>query len=108
MDGFGSAGRPVGAPVVRTPQQPQRPQQSVTRSRPVQQQRPVPPQQRQQRPVGYAKPQVANTQDAQVPRDAPKKRDGGWKVVLQFIIGLLVIIAVATAIVLLYKKYYAQ
>lgn len=35
-------------------------------------------------------------------------KGNSWNVILQFAIGLLVIGAVATAIVLLYTKYYAQ
>ena len=37
-----------------------------------------------------------------------KRGGGGWKVVLQFVIGLLVIAGVAAAIVWLYIKYYQQ
>jgi len=41
-------------------------------------------------------------------KPASAKRGGGWKVALQFVIGLLVIVGVAAAIVLLYIKYYQQ
>jgi hypothetical protein len=37
----------------------------------------------------------------------PKRRSGGAKVVLQFVIGLLVIAGVAAAIVALYIRYYS-
>jgi hypothetical protein len=34
------------------------------------------------------------------------RRGGGWKIVLQFVLGLLVIVGVASAIVILYVRYY--
>ena len=36
----------------------------------------------------------------------PKQRGGGVKIVLQFLLGLLVIVVVAAAIVWLYLRYY--
>jgi hypothetical protein len=42
-------------------------------------------------------------------KSAPAKRGGGgWKIGLQFAVGLLVIVGVAAAIVWLYIKYYQQ
>ena len=38
----------------------------------------------------------------------PAKKSGGWKVALQFLVGLIVIAAVAATIVWLYLKYYTQ
>lgn len=69
-------------------------------------QRPMAPQgYRQQQPVGpdqYQQP--APEQSQRKPKRA--KKGGGWRVVLQFVIGLLVIAAVASAIVVLYIRYY--
>jgi hypothetical protein len=69
-------------------------------------------QQQQQRQQQVARPMrsapVAQSQD--FVRDEPvrTKKGGGWKVVLQFVIGLAVIAGVAAAIVWLYIKYYQQ
>jgi hypothetical protein len=41
------------------------------------------------------------------PQPVRAKR-GGWKIVLQFVVGLAVIASVAAAIVWLYIKYYQQ
>jgi hypothetical protein len=97
MDGFARpvAGTPQGQPgvrpqprpAVRTVAAPPRPQ---PQSQPQPVQRPVPAQGSQQPP--QPKP--------------VRKRGGAWRVVLQFIVGLLVIVGVAAAIVLLYVRYY--
>jgi len=52
-------------------------------------------------PGPAAKPAI----DRSAGRPGGKKR-GGWWVALQFIVGLLVIVAVATAVVVLYIRYY--
>jgi hypothetical protein len=52
-----------------------------------------------------ARPVVAQTA---APTAATPKTGGGWKIILQFVIGLIVIAAVAATIVWLYYKYYAQ
>ena len=45
---------------------------------------------------------------AAVQKQAPPKRGGGWKIVAQFLVGLIVIALVAAAVVWLYIKYYSQ
>jgi cytoskeletal protein RodZ len=66
-------------------------------------------------PQDYAQAQqqqeqlIPQKQKKQKPPKQPKpSREGGgaWKVVLQFVVGLLVIAGVAAAIVALYIKYY--
>jgi len=58
-------------------------------------------------------PRPAATRQAQAPAaqpnrpQAPAKKGGAWKTVLQFIIGVIIIVLVAFAIVVLYVKYYA-
>jgi hypothetical protein len=39
-------------------------------------------------------------------RPVAPKRAGGWKIALQFVIGLLIIVVVAGTIVFLYRRYY--
>jgi hypothetical protein len=110
MDGFARPSRPA-AP--RQPQsQPQRPAERPQRpvqSQPMAARRPqvasspqVAPQ--PQRPVpAQRRPQVA---PATPPEASVPRRGGGWRVVLQFVVGLLVIAGVAAAIVMLYLRYY--
>ncbi|MDB5179037.1 MAG: hypothetical protein JWN01_980 [Patescibacteria group bacterium] len=69
--------------------------------RPAAGRRPVAPVQRQP----MARPAAAQ-QPAQSQPQASSRRGGGWRVVAQFVIGLLVIIGVAAAIVALYVRYY--
>jgi hypothetical protein len=61
-------------------------------------------------PAGYAMdPRQQSQEEMVAPARAPKRRrksGGTWKVVLQFVIGLGVIAGVATAIVVLYLRYY--
>jgi hypothetical protein len=75
----------------------QQPAPRPTGTYPVQQQ----PDPRQQRPQEAPEPQRR-------PRPAKKRGGGssGWKVFLQFVVGLLVIAGVAAAIVALYIRYY--
>ena len=130
MDGFA---RPAGAPVPpptpgqrpaqrQTPRPAQYPPQRQVQQRPapqpLPQRRPAPTQPvRGQRPTGrplgpqdYAR--AAQEQEQLVPpkgkraRKPKRQGSGAWKVVLQFVIGLLVIAGVAAAIVALYIKYY--
>lgn len=63
--------------------------------------RPVPPQ------PGSRRPAPALQADEPVAQAAPAPRGSGWKIVLQFVIGLVVIAVVAGAIVYLYIKYYS-
>ena len=42
-----------------------------------------------------------------VRQEPPAKTGGAWKTVLQFIIGVIIILLVAFSIVVLYVKYYA-
>jgi len=51
---------------------------------------------------------AAESEPKQQVRKAPAKSGGGWKIVLQFVVGLLVIVGVAASIVFLYIKYYQQ
>ena len=60
------------------------------------------------RPMRPAQRPVTEVQNDIVADGSRSKKSGSWKVILQFVIGLLVIAGVATAIVLLYTKYYAQ
>ena len=60
------------------------------------------------RPMRPAQQPVAEVQNEIMADEQRSKKSGSWKVILQFVIGLLVIAGVATAIVLLYTKYYAQ
>ena len=114
MDGFA---RPVGAagaqpqprprPVAAAPMQPRMaPQPAQRPAQPLQ--RPVQPAQRSmQRPAapqGYYEPQQA-VQRSEAPQPAAAK-GGGWRVLLQFVVGILVIAGVAAAIVALYIRYY--
>lgn len=67
------------------------------------QQRPMAPQGYRQQPVGPQQPQIPQQSQR---KQRPVKKSGGWRVVLQFVVGLLVIAAVAAAIVVLYIRYY--
>jgi len=98
MDGFGGPARPA------LPQRPQEPARQAAPPAPTRLQQPQPA--RQQRPVD-ARPAAYQQAQAQT-QAAPAKKGGGWKVALQFVIGLLVIAGVAAAIVYLYIKYYQQ
>lgn len=71
---------------------------------PMQQPQPAP--RPQAMPSGPAAQAPARPQAAERPQQPAKS--GGWKVALQFVIGLAVIAAVAGAIVWLYLKYYTQ
>ena len=83
-----------GQPIVAQPLA-----QPIPASQPVPAPRPVQP-----RPVQPA----TMAQPAQAPAEkrAKQRKSGGWRVAMQFVIGLLVIIGVAAAIVALYVKYY--
>ena len=120
MDGFVRAPRPPGAqpeqrtanpasstsqrPRPLTPQSPPRqpaPQQSPPRS--VLPSRPMQPAVNQTVRAAQPVSELSNPSGK-----AGASKGNSWNVILQFAIGLLVIGAVATAIVLLYTKYYAQ
>jgi hypothetical protein len=80
--------------------------------------RPVSPQQRSMPPAqGYDQGAYAQQQPAGRPQPAPRqqraeadepmpRKTAAWKVVLQFVVGLIVIVGVAAAIVALYVRYY--
>jgi hypothetical protein len=120
MDGFARpAGRPAGAPPPPPPHRPQmRPPEPVPQRRPAPQ--PTRLQQPQAAPRGYGRdpyardpypeqaPEPRREQRQPKPRKQRKQRSGGgaWRVVLQFVVGLLVIAGVAAAIVALYIRYY--
>jgi len=125
MDGFGrTATRPTGAPQPQLRPQPQPRPQVQTRVQPAAPVRAPRGSQSQPEPVRRAMPQPRPlTRPEQAPQrqqqreqepaasvSSPKKQAkrqlGGWSVVLQFIIGLLVIAGVAAAIVALYIRYY--
>lgn len=138
MDGFGGVRpvqRPAGPATAgqRAPQpaaQRPAPQPMPASQRSVQSQpRPVQPrpQPRPAAPAGYAQqpgyrqPQSAysqsqsrqvqsrqQVQSAPASEAKPVKTGGTWKVIVQFVAGLLVIAGVAAAIVYLYTKYYSQ
>jgi hypothetical protein len=57
----------------------------------------------EQQPVGRGQAMARPAQE-RAPRPARKSK--GWQVVLQFVVGLVVIVGVAAAIVALYIKYY--
>jgi hypothetical protein len=59
-------------------------------------------------PYAEPAPEPRRGQKQPKPRKQRKQRTGGgaWRVVLQFVIGLLVIAGVAAAIVALYIRYY--
>jgi hypothetical protein len=92
------AQRPAPQPLVAAPQ-------PAVRLAPRPMARPVAPQGYDRAAYG---PQAAPGQPGvtQTPQAPAKPRKGGWRVVLQFIVGLLVIIGVAAAIVALYIRYY--
>ena len=84
--------RPVASPARATAASGMRPssqRQTATNSQPGSQQ----------------KAQVVSQQATQAPSTVPKKGNG-WKIILQFVIGLVVILGVAVSIVALYVKYY--
>jgi hypothetical protein len=67
----------------------------------------------QPQPQGRSQQQYAQQQPQAVQTAAPvaqavgsKSKRRGWLVLLQFVIGLLIIVGVAAAIVMLYMKYY--
>jgi hypothetical protein len=113
MDGFARPQRPAGAPQPGARPQPQprpvAPQRPVP-TRPAQPQRPVAPQsyqdpyERQRAP----EPRPEARPAAKPPKQRKQRGEGGggWRVVLQFLVGLLVIAGVAAAIVALYIRYY--
>ncbi|GAC1370227.1 MAG: hypothetical protein NVSMB39_2880 [Candidatus Saccharimonadales bacterium] len=86
MDGFA---RPVGSPPTRPAAAPQFTPKPQPAPAPIQQ------------------PRAAQVQPVAAPAQSPRQ-SGGWKVAVQFIVGLLVIAAVAAIIVWLYLKYYSQ
>ena len=116
MDGFARPTRPAGAPQPQPRQAAPAPAQA--RMRPVLPQRPMQPAQRPmpaQRPAGAypaqqrdMSQQQAQSSASQLRQARAPKRGGssGWKVFLQFVVGLLVIAGVAAAIVALYIRYY--
>lgn len=63
------------------------------------------------RPTAAPLPEASRPAPAQpaqpVRQEAPAKTGGAWKTVLQFIIGVIIILLVAFSIVVLYVKYYA-
>jgi hypothetical protein len=119
MDGFGRTGAAPQAQPQPRPAAPQaRPAAAQPmRPRPVAAAGAMPGQRPVQRPMaaqGYdraagPRPGQAPVQQAQPARPAKvrgERKGGGWKVALQFVIGLAVIAGVAFAIVWLYIKYY--
>jgi len=96
MDGF----RPV-----RPANQPPRPAAQPVQPAAAQPPSPAQPNRPAGPPAGYQPPQAPSAAAPAV-TPAPSAKGGGWKVVLQFALGLLVIAAVAGAIVWLYLKYY--
>ncbi|HVQ43612.1 MAG TPA: hypothetical protein VMT30_01460 [Candidatus Saccharimonadia bacterium] len=100
MDGFGGPPRPAGARPIATGAQP------VTRPAAVRPARAQAPAQPVARPVRSVDPRTTAVQPSAQP--VAQSRRGSWSVVLQFVIGLVVIVAVAGAIVWLYIKYYQQ
>jgi hypothetical protein len=123
MDGFG---RSQGQPSAPQPRPQQRVQQrSVPQPRPsraLTQQQPLParrealpqrsvpqPQRRQSSVSTRQQPQQSRQQPAPVRAQRPvrqKTSRTGWRIALQFIVGLAVIAGVAFAIVWLYVRYY--
>lgn len=93
-------------PVVAPPQQPQVAPRPV--ARPVRPAAPVPQPVAQSRPVRSAgRPASARHEAEAVATEAPAApKSGGWRTFLQVLIGLVVIAAVASAIVVLYIRYY--
>lgn len=63
------------------------------------------------RPTAAPRPAAARPAPVQAAHpsspEAPAKTGGAWKTVLQFIIGVIIILLVAFSIVVLYVKYYA-
>ncbi len=91
--------RPASAARPMAPMQPaQRPRPAGAGQMP--QQRSMPMQR-----AGAQKPAAALPMDDSF---VDPKRTSGWKVALQFIVGILVIVGVAAAVVALYIKYYQQ
>ena len=107
MDGFARPARPAGAPPMQSPtaKPAPAPQVEAQPMRAAQPSRPVGMPAQPMRPAGSRPvgPEMNSRGNA-----APAKSGGGWKVVLQFVVGLLVIVGVAAAIVFLYIKYYQQ
>lgn len=109
MDGFGRAASPQARSAQPQSGQPQvrpRPVGAMPQPRPAQ--RPAVPQgYGRPAPQLSAQPQAAGAGGPTKPVKAPREKGGGgWKVLLQFVIGLVVIVAVACAIVWLYIRYY--
>lgn len=90
------------APAPRPAQRPVRPVAPVAAASVARQQQPAQGQRPQQSASNQRQQQPAQTQQ----QKPAKKKGNGWKIALQFIIGLLVIVGVAAAIVALYVKYY--
>jgi hypothetical protein len=111
-------GRPqVARPIGRSPQQgqmaPAQPARPMRQPQPMQQVRPAQPtRQVQQTAAGQVvRSGQVHGSVQQMPvqqKPARSKRGGGWKIIAQFFVGLLVIALVATAVVMLYIKYYSQ
>ena len=109
MDGFARPAGPAGVRPQPAPVGAQRPVAAAPRPAP----RVAPAQAYSQppaRPAAAAAPQSTSRRQQPVQQQvaAVPRKGGGWKVVLQFALGLLVIAAVAGTIVYLYVKYYAQ
>jgi hypothetical protein len=99
MDGFA---RPAGPAPVRpqpVPMPAQRPVGPAPRPMAPAPARPTPP---------AAVPSAPRREKLAPVAQPSVRKSGGWKVALQFVVGLLVIAAVAATIVWLYVKYYAQ
>lgn len=103
---------PDPAPAPQAPVQPQPQPRPVVRPQAAPARRPAPQPQPQPQPAARPRPAAPRHQalaDEPVPAaSAPtaSKARGGWWTALQFIIGLLVIVGVAAAIIALYMRYY--
>ncbi len=99
MSDIGGPRRPLdlraAAPVATPTQRPVAPRPVAAPLRPTTAPRPVAKRPSPAQAVQPARPQ------------ASAKTGGAWKTVLQFIIGVIIIVLVAFSIVVLYVKYYA-